>query len=113
MSPLTTLLFAAGATFFYMTASWITKSWGMSPYAVFVPALILTLAVGARFETQILPNRRLALTISVVLAAEALATAVIAVAVVGEAYTLREAAGAFVVFSGIALVGMAPAIRQD
>lgn len=112
MSPLMTMLFAAAAAFFYMTSSWIVQSWGLSPYLVLVPALLLTLAVGARFEMQILRDRRLVRTIFAVLAVEATATAAIAVAVMGDAYTIREAAGALAVFSGIALVGMAPATRQ-
>ena len=113
MSPLFTLLFAAGAAFFYMSASWIMKAWGASPYLVFAPLVIATLAAGAWFETEVLRWSRLVHVIVLVLAIEFVMTFFVAVTILGEGYTMREIAGAMVVFTGIALLSMPAASRAD
>jgi drug/metabolite transporter (DMT)-like permease len=113
MSPFLTILFASGATFFYMSASWIMKAWGASPYLVLVPAVMLTLAAGAWFETEIFRSSRLGHIIVLVLALEFLMTFFVAIAVLGEEYSLREIGGALVVFAGIALLSLSPTSHME
>ncbi len=112
MSPLITILFASGAAFFYMAASWIMKAWGGSPYLVLIPAVLLTLSFGAWFETEVLRTTRLGHVIILVLAIEFLMTFVVAVGVLGEQYTLREVGGAIIILAGIAMLCLAPGEAQ-
>lgn len=109
MSPIVTILFAGGAAFFYMAASWIMKEWGASPYIVLAPVVLATLAAGAWFETEVLRWSRLGFIIVLVLALEFVMTFIVAIAVLGEDYTLREIVGVIVVFTGIALLALQPA----
>lgn len=113
MSPLFTLLFAAGAAIFYMAASWIMKAWGASPYLVLAPVVIATLAAGAWFETGVRQWSRLGHIVVLVLAIEFLATFFVAVAILGASHTMREFAGAMVVFTGIALLSMPAGSRAE
>lgn len=113
MSPLLTILFASGAAFFYMAASWIMKAWGASPYLVLAPIVLITLAAGAWFETEVLRGSRLGHIIVLVLAIEYLMTFFVAVTFLGEGYSLREVTGAVVVFAGIALLSLAPSAHGN
>ena len=108
MSPMITILLASGAAFFYMSASWIMKAWGGSTYLILIPAVLVTLAAGALFETEVLRTSRLGHIIILILAIEFLMTFVVAIWLLGENYTPREMAGAAVVLVGIAMLCVTP-----
>lgn len=109
MSPLFTLPFAAGAALFYVSASWIMKSWGASPYLVLAPAIVVTLAAGAWLETELPRWSRLGyvFVLAIIMAF------LFAFGLMGEKFALREIAGAMVVFVGIALLGLPTARRVE
>jgi len=112
MSPLVTVLFASSTAFFYVAASWLVKALGASPYLVFVPVVMITLAAGAFFQNDALRRSRLGVVLAILVAIEVIMTFLMTMPFVGADLSLREVAGIIVVFTGIALVGMEPARDQ-
>jgi len=98
-----TLMATAVAAICYVTAMISMKVWTEAPSAALVVLIILALVIGTLFEVSALRGERLGMIYVTILGLEVILIATAAILFLGEQFSIREAAGCFLVIVGAAL----------
>lgn len=96
----------------YVAAAAVMKVAGGTAFVLVLLPVLVTLGLAARFESLALAGNRFGIVVLLILAAEVLITAGVAVAL-GERYSLREVAGLVMIVVGIVVVCEADGARHD